>query len=176
MNLSIFLLSLDVENKWKCNTWIDWLTGLATDVADPLNSYYTHCSSFVSSVCYQLNVPMLIPNIMLKIGSEGLANKQYKWLETEGIAKGWVLMQSALEAQLEANKNNLVIACYHNNKNQNEGHVAIVCPFSRFTQEDINKYGVRICQSGWINTTSSDAVNLFYYDDLKNYVYYSHKL
>ena len=60
-NLSIFLEKQDVENRWMQNSYVNWLTGLPACIPDPDDSFETHCSAFVSSVCYQLGVPMLIP-------------------------------------------------------------------------------------------------------------------
>lgn len=170
--LQTFLVGLDVEYKWKQNCFVDWLTGKPSLDFNPLNSYYTHCSSFVSSVCHQLSVPMLTPPAAF---TEGLANKQYIWLETNGIENGWVKLLSPDDAQLSANGGKLVIACFHNDYSPNEGHIAVVFPIEKSTS-DIKTYGVQICQAGWINTTSSHSRDVFCLNHIDKYKYYSHQV
>ena len=130
--LATFINSLDVENKWKKKHYIDWYTGLqSNDVYTGLqsnktilNSFHSHCSSYVASICKRLNVPMYGPEF--NIPTEGLANKQYQWLFEHGHSYGWINIdkQSQLEneifAQLIANNGYLVIVC----------HYHLITPFS----------------------------------------------
>jgi hypothetical protein len=59
----------------KKNHYIDWYTSLKSN-DNILNSFHSHCSSNVASICKRLNIQMYGPEF--NIPTEGLANKQYK--------------------------------------------------------------------------------------------------
>lgn len=144
MNLKCFLTSLDVENKWKQEQSINWLTGeTITDITkiNQLDSWFTHCSSFVSSVCNQLNIPILMPP---EFRTEGLANKQCKWLNTQGYKHGW-LQISLHDIKKYVDANYFIIACQYCENDSNCGHVAIVV--------DISDDVPYVCQAGKKNSS-----------------------
>jgi hypothetical protein len=168
--MASFYDNLDVEHKWPQETYIDWYTGLPLENNyNPDDSYHTHCSAFVASVCCRLNVPILCPP---KHRTEGLANAQHDWFFTDGNKLGWIQLESSINAQIEANHNNLVIMCHKNKENPNGGHIACVRPYAT-TTDLILLNGPRICQSGVINSSSVNSYDMFLDHDC---IYWMYKL
>ena len=168
-----------VEKLFSQNTYIDWMTGLPLDkpdnnIYDPTckDSFFTHCSSFVASVCYKLNVPILCPP---DHGTEGLANLQYDWLIKKGSDCGWKEITSSVDAQNSANNGHLVVITYRNFNDDNKGHIAIVLPFKTFFIL-IKLFGVRICQAGTTNSSSMFATKGFSQKKIKSCKYFCHDI
>ena len=149
-SLKLFFILSDVENKWKQNQYVNWLTGEETLEENKLDSFSTHCSAFVSSICYKLNIPMLSPP---HVGTEGLANKQYEWMCEIGTKHGWKEINKNV-AQKTANKGIIVFIGYYHPDDNTKGHVAFVSP-----NKDLNK--IKICQAGLINSSCTDIENGF---------------
>ena len=167
INLKLFLSSLNVENKWKQEQSIDWLTGdIITDITkiNKLDSWFTHCSSFVSSVCYQLHIPFLIPP---EFRTEGLANKQCKWLNTKGFEYGWVQILD-IDIKKYVNKNYFIIACKYCENDPNHGHIAIVINI-------INNI-VYVCQAGKKNSSYISLYDAFCYPKQVQYWLYNKQI
>jgi hypothetical protein len=164
IKLSTFINSLDVENKWKRNNYIDWYSGETINIVNKLNSFYSHCSSFVASVCKRLNIPIYGPEF--NVPTEGLANKQYQWLFEYGEIYGWkhINNQNQLEneifAQLMANNGYIVIVCHYHLINKNKGHIGVIKPYE-IGIHDIIKYGCIIAQSGKRNSSNMYLVDGF---------------
>jgi hypothetical protein len=172
LDLAKFYDSFDVENEWQQNRYISWKSGREIKEKNENNSYKTHCSAFVSAVSSRLGIPLLRPP---QVSTEGLANKQFDWLENNGIDNLWIKLKSPLDAQETANCGYFVIAVYKNHNNSNGGHIAIVRPYQ--SEQNINKhvshYGPRICQAGFINSSSIDAIQVF--ENISDYVFWAHK-
>jgi hypothetical protein len=162
--LKEYLFSLDVEHNWLQNQYVDWLTGtkkiIDFSIPDNLDSFYTHCSSFVSSVCYQLHVPFLIPNTHIK--TEGFANKQCIWLHDYGNANSWIQIHKN-NVMHEANKGYLIVATYYNLNDCNCGHIAIVCPCEQSNQSEQSE--ICVCQAGLTNSSCMNILKAFTHHD-----------
>jgi hypothetical protein len=172
-----YLFSLDVEHNWLQNQHVNWLSGktINSSMIDPLDSFYTHCSSFVSSVCYQLNIPFLIPNTELGVRTEGLANKQHLWLKEYGNKNGWTEINKD-NVMSEANMGYIIIATYHNYHNCNCGHIAIICPHKRSKQfeqsEQLEKEEIKICQAGMTNSSCMNISDAFtHHNNITYWIY-----
>lgn len=166
MNLKKFLLELDVENKWKQECSVDWLTGeTITDQLkiNCLDSWFTHCSSFLSAVCFKLNIPFLIPP---EVRTEGLANKQCKWLNEKGNKYGWLFVtQDQLVNYI--NENYFIVACQYCISDPNCGHVAIIV--------DHVDNNIFVCQAGKINSSYMNICDAFCCLDQIQYWVYTNK-
>lgn len=169
LDLLKFYDSFDVEHRWPKNKYVSWISGKETKNMNYDDSHFIHCSAFVSSVSKKLNVPLLRPP---KVRTEGLANKQYDWLEFKGRKYGWVKLESGYDAQMCSNMGYFVIGAYKHFTDPNEGHIGIVRPYE-CDENHINKYGPKICQAGFINSSSIDARDAF--DDRLQYIYWGHK-
>ena len=163
--LANFINSLDVENKWKKRQYIDWYTGEPINIINKLNSFNSHCSSYVASICKRLNIIMYGPEF--NIPTEGLANKQYQWLFEYCETYGWIninknnnQIENELFAQFMANNGYLVIVCHYHLNHPNKGHIAIIKPFEINTN-DIIKYGCIIAQSGKRNSSNMYLIEGF---------------
>ena len=86
-------------------------------------------------------------------GQKLLANAQNEWLAEEGAARGWVRLADANQAQAAANRGLLVVASYHNHHDDRPGHIAIVRPGNK-TTEQIAAEGPDVIQAGSANKTS----------------------
>lgn len=173
LDLANFYDSFDVENKWTRNKYVNWISGKISKEKNIKNSYATHCSSFVACVAYNLNLPFLYPDNDNDIGTEGLANKQFDWLEKNGLFNLWIKLKSPLEAQISANCGYFVIAVYKNVKDLNCGHIAIIRPYyndAYSMEKQVDKFGPRICQAGFINSSSINAVEIL--GDMNDYVFW----
>ena len=144
--LTRFLDSLDVEHRWLAHTRVDWETGEATEPSDdPAHS--THCSVFVAAACQRLHVPILHPP---DHPQKLLANAQYDWLREQGPRNGWRQVFDAADAQNLANRGQLVVAVFKNPQPDHPGHIAIVRPASK-TSDQIVAEGPDITQAGGHN-------------------------
>lgn len=168
--LSRYLVAQNVEIKWLGNRYVDWYSGnplpedKITKQMIELDSFESHCSSFVKSVCFRYNIQLLGPPYT---GTEGLANKQFDWLKENGETFGWYKLNDLptttddeILAQKLANYGHLVIVSYKNNLDCNRGHIAIVAP-SYVTLNEIAKNGCKICNVGLKNCVSVDAHECF---------------
>jgi hypothetical protein len=142
--------AMDVEGKWIAGEHVYWETGLPTGVPETSPGKHTHCSAFAAAAAKNLGVYILRPP---EHGQKLLANAQNEWLAEEGAARGWVKLANAGEAQAAANRGLLVVASYHNHHDDRPGHIAIVRPGNK-TTEQIAAEGPDVIQAGSVNKTS----------------------
>jgi hypothetical protein len=142
--------AMGVESKWIAGEHVYWETGLPTGVPETSPGKHTHCSAFVAAAAKNLGVYILRPP---EHGQKLLANAQNEWLAEEGAARGWVKLANAGEAQAAANRGLLVVASYHNHHDDRPGHIAIVRPGNK-TTEQIAAEGPDVIQAGSANKTS----------------------
>lgn len=166
MNLKNFLLELDVENKWKQECFVDWLSGETINDISKINyldSYFTHCSAFLSAVCFRLHIPFLIPP---EVRTEGLANKQCNWLNKKGNEYGWLL--TARDQLVNyVNNNYFIVACQYCTSDPNCGHVAVIV--------DCVDNDIFVCQAGKINSSYMNICDAFCCPDKVQYWIYNKK-
>ena len=142
--------SFDVENHWIAGEHVDWQTGLPDGKPEKLPGKHTHCSAFVASAAETLGVYILRPP---EHGQVLLANAQNEWLASPmAAAAGWRRLNDAREAQAAANRGELVVASYHNHRDDIPGHIAIVRP-SEKSDAEIGEEGPEIIQVGGHNYT-----------------------
>jgi hypothetical protein len=142
--------SMGVETKWIAGAHIDWKTGLPDGASEKLPGRHTHCSAFVAAVTERLGIYILRPP---QHGQVLLANAQNEWLAAGGRAEGWRPLGGPAEAQDAANKGLLVVASYHNHRDDKPGHIAIVRPGDA-SVEKINSEGPDVIQAATVNSTS----------------------
>ncbi len=126
--LAVILDGTSVESKWPAGVHINWQTGIPDGKPVSEHGRHTHCSAFVASTAKQLGVYILRPP---EHGQELLANAQSEWLPEEGVREGWHRLKDGIEAQSAANRGELVVASYHNHKDNKPGHIAIVRPSAK---------------------------------------------
>ncbi len=144
--LARFLDSMDVEHRWLAHSRVDWETGDATGPSDdPAHS--THCSAFVAAACQRLRVSILHPP---DHPQKLLANAQYDWLKEQGPRNGWRPLDNAADAQTLANRGQLVVAVCKNPQPEHPGHIAIVRPALK-TSDQLAAEGPDIIQAGGHN-------------------------
>lgn len=144
--LARFLDAMDVEHLWLAHSRVDWETGEVTKPSDdPAHS--THCSAFVAAACQRLKVPILHPP---EHPQKLLSNAQYDWLKGQGPAQGWQPLDSTSEAQTLANRGRLVVAAFKNPQPEHPGHIVIVRPSPK-TTDQIAAEGPDIIQAGGHN-------------------------
>src|ERR1700722_16394160 len=148
--LAQVLDQMGVETKWIAGSHIDWETGLPDDRAEVLPGRHTHCSAFVAAAAKKLGVYILRPP---QHGQVLLANAQNEWLASEGASQGWRPVSGPVEAQRLANSGMLVVASYHNHRDDKPGHIAIVRPDDKSEQE-ITAEGPTVIQAGTVNSAS----------------------
>ncbi len=149
MELRKFYLNENVENLWMAGHHINWETG---EMDDPFatKGIKTHCSSFVASVCKLKDIYILRPP---KHKTGLLANAQFDWLFTEdAYQKGWRQIKDSIyeRAQELANKGFVVTAVFKNPDAKKPGHIALVMPFEKSTNDLINE-GPTLIQAGQSN-------------------------
>lgn len=149
--------SMGVESKWIAGAHIDWETGLPDGRPERMPGRHTHCSAFVAAFAKKLGIYILRPP---DHGQVLLANAQNEWLASDGPAAGWRPVSSALEAQALANSGLLVVASYHNRRDDKPGHIAIVRPAAT-TPEAIAAVGPLVIQAGAVNSASIPAKDGF---------------
>ncbi len=141
---------MGVETKWISGTHVDWRTGLPDGRPETLPGNHTHCSAFVASAAEKFGVYILRPP---EHGQVLLANAQNEWLLTAGRAAGWRPLDGPEEAQAAANRGYLVVASYHNHRDDKPGHIAIVRPGSK-SAEALATDGPDVIQAGTRNASS----------------------
>lgn len=141
---------MDVESKWIAGAHIDWLTGLPDGQPERHSGRHTHCSAFVAAVAQKLGVYILRPPEHEQLL---LANAQNEWLAEEGRAAGWRWLNGPVEAQDAANRGWLVVASYHNHRDDKPGHIAIVRPGAK-TAAEVAEAGPDVIQAGAVNRSS----------------------
>jgi hypothetical protein len=148
--------SMGVESKWIAGAHIDWETGLPDGRPERMPGRHTHCSAFVAAFAKRLGIYILRPP---EHGQVLLANAQNEWLAA-GAAAGWRPISSALEAQTLANAGVLVVASYHNHRDDKPGHIAIIRPAAT-NPEAIAAVGPMVIQAGTVNSASIPAKDGF---------------
>jgi hypothetical protein len=142
--------AMGVERKWIAGEHVYWESGLPTGVPETSPGKHTHCSAFVAAAAKKLGIYILRPP---EHGQQLLANAQNDWLAEEGSAHGWRKLADAREAQAAANRGMLVVASYHNHHDDRPGHIAIIRPGTK-TSEQIAAEGPDVTQAGSKNATS----------------------
>jgi hypothetical protein len=142
--------AMGVESKWIAGEHVYWESGLPTGVPETSPGKHTHCSAFVAAAAKKLGIYILRPP---EHGQQLLANAQNDWLAQEGLAHGWRKLADAREAQAAANRGMLVVASYHNHHDDRPGHIAIIRPGTK-TSEQIAAEGPDVTQAGSKNATS----------------------
>lgn len=142
--------AMNVETKWIAGKHINWETGVPDGKPVSSHGRHTHCSAFVASFAKKLGIYILRPP---EHGQILLANAQNEWLEEEGKAKGWRRVRDPVEAQKLANRGELVVASYHNHKDDKPGHIAIIRPASR-SDAEIDADGPMSIQAGTVNSSA----------------------
>ena len=144
---------MGVETKWIAGAHVDWETGLPDGRPETAPGRHTHCSAFVAAVAKKLGVYILRPP---EHGQILLANAQNEWLAEDGAQQGWRHIDGPAAAQDLANRGMLVVASYHNHRDDKPGHIAIVRPSVKTAQE-IEADGPTVIQAG---TTNSAEISL----------------
>ncbi len=155
--LAAQLDQMDVEHKWIAGQHVDWETGLPDGSPERLPGRHTHCSAFVAAAAKRLGVYILRPP---EHGQVLLANAQNEWLASEGRDEGWRLAPDGVEAQDLANSGKLVVASYHNHRDEKPGHIVIVKPSDK-PLADIEQEGPQVIQAGTVNSSSISAKAAF---------------
>lgn len=117
--------ALEVESHWPAGMHVDWKTGIPDGRPEGGSGKHTHCSAFVAAAAMKLGVYILRPPEHPQLL---LANAQYDWLLADGRAQGWRQLKDAAAAQAAANEGDLVLAAYHNKRDDEPGHIAIIRP------------------------------------------------
>jgi hypothetical protein len=148
---------MGVESKWIAGAHVDWETGLPDGETETLPGRHTHCSAFVAATAKRLGVYILRPP---QHGQVLLANAQSEWLAGEGRAEGWRSLAGAADAQSAANHGLLVVASYHNHRDDKPGHIAIVRPSDK-DERELKAEGPDVIQAGTVNSASISAKAAF---------------
>jgi outer membrane biosynthesis protein TonB len=142
-SLAVQLDRMDVEHHWLPGQRVDWRTGNAMESGQP--SPASNAGGFVAAVCAQFKLPMPSP-----AGDNLLPGRQYDWLVSDGLKKGWIEV-GALEAQLLANQGWVVIAAWKDagagGDQSLTGQTAIVRP-TRKPAAEITPNGPRVVEAG----------------------------
>jgi hypothetical protein len=145
--LAEFYDSFKVDQLWLSGRYVDWKTGEPLNKPVTDSKPHTHCSAFAAAACDTAGVYLLHPP---EHSVELLANAQYDWLQGDGKKQGWVAIDSAWQAQQEANRGRIVVAVYKESDPKKHGHIALVRP-SETTEEKVQAEGPRIIQAGMDN-------------------------
>lgn len=143
------LEAMEVDKLWLPGAIVDWKTGLPTGqpIKDP-KSKHTHCSQFVAAAADRLSIPLLRPP---EHGVTLLANAQFDWLASDAARKaGWVALKDGAGAQAAANDGRLVLASLKNPDATRPGHIAIVRPGAKGSEE-LAADGPDVMQAGGTN-------------------------
>ena len=151
VRLAKLLDSMHVESHWIAGHHVNWHTGDPDGRPVPLEGHHSHCSAFVAAVAEKLGVEILRPPEHTQVL---LANAQCEWLENEGRRIGWEKVATALEAQRNANRGMLVVACHVDPDPMLPGHIAIVRP-DALTRRRIETEGPQVTQAGVENFRST---------------------
>jgi len=144
---------MQVEAKWIAGAHIDWRTGLPDGRPELSAGRHTHCSAFVAAAAETLGVYILRPP---EHGQVLLANAQNEWLAEEGRSQGWRPVRGPSQAQSLANEGVLVVASYHNRRDDRPGHIAIVRPADK-SEEQIMAEGPQVIQAATTNSASTSV-------------------
>jgi hypothetical protein len=148
-SLARFYDSLNVEQHWIAGTHVDWTTGDPDGASETLPGRHTHCSAFVAAAAKKLGVYILRPP---EHGQVLLANAQNEWLAGAGPTSGWRPIPDAVAAQAAANRGLLVVASYHNHRDNKPGHIAIVRPSAK-SDEAVRREGPDVIQAATQNAS-----------------------
>jgi hypothetical protein len=141
---------MGVENKWIAGAHIDWESGLPDGRPEMSSGRHTHCSAFVAATAQKLGIYILRPP---QHGQVLLANAQNERLAEDGRGAGWRSVDGPLEAQKLANGGALVVASYHNHRDDKPGHIAIVRPSSEEAAQ-VMEEGPDVIQAATVNSAS----------------------
>lgn len=144
---------MGVDSKWIAGAHVNWETGVPDGQPEIYPGRHTHCSAFVASAAQKLGVYILRPP---EHRQELLANAQNEWLASDGAAQGWVPVAGPQEAQIDANRGMLVVASYHNHRDDKPGHIAIVRASGKSLQQ-VGTEGPDVIQAG---TTNAQSISL----------------
>jgi hypothetical protein len=157
VRLAKLLDSMHVESHWIAGHHVNWRTGDPDGRPVPPEGHHSHCSAFVAAVAAKLGVEILHPPEHTQVL---LANAQCQWLEGEGRQVEWEAVATPLEAQQEANRGMLVVACYVDPDPMLPGHIAIVRP-QALTHRRIERDGPQVAQAGVENFRSTTLAEGF---------------
>ncbi len=143
--------AMDVEHLWLPGQAVNWKTGEPTGKVPTGTGKHTHCSAFAAEACRRLGIYLLRPP---EHAQELLANAQYDWLSTSGKSQGWTAVQDPYQAQHLANEGYLVVASYKEHDPKRPGHIAIIRPSTKSTQQ-IAAEGPQVTQAGGHNARST---------------------
>jgi hypothetical protein len=142
--------SLDVEHHWPAGQHVSWQSGVPDGRPESAAGKHTHCSAFAAAAAERVGIYLLRPPEHAQLL---LANAQYDWLATDGVARGWQPVSDALEAQHLANRGSLVVAVYKNHLDDKPGHIAIVRADGKDARL-IREEGPQVTQAGGTNYRS----------------------
>ena len=142
--------AMGVETKWIAGHHIDWRTGEPDGRPERSHGRHTHCSAFVAAFAKKVGVYILRPP---EHGQMLLANAQNEWLDQEGADSGWRRLRDAVQAQARANAGELVVASYHNRRDDKPGHIAIIKP-AALSLPEIQADGPMSTQAGTVNSAA----------------------
>jgi hypothetical protein len=155
--LEKMLDSTRVEELWLAGHHVNWKTGLPDGRPYLKKGAHTHCSAFVAAVAYRLGIYILRPPEHSQVH---LANAQVDWLQKEGPAQGWQMVESGQEAQKLANEGFLVVAAYKTRNPEISGHIVVVRPGVK-RKEMLKKEGPQVIQASTDNFSSATLQRAF---------------
>ncbi len=160
-HLEYLIDNSNVENLWLAGWRVDWETGQEINPNNPYRkSVGTHCSAFTASFAKKLGIYLPHPPEYSHIL---LANTQYEWLHSEkAIELGWTAIDTAEQAQLNANQGKFVVAVFANPNPNKPGHIVIIRPSLKNLQK-LNEFGPQATQAGEKNFVSITVKNAFKY-------------
>jgi len=141
---------LEVEQHWPAGLHVHWETGIPDGRPESGTGKHTHCSAFVAAAAKHAGIYILRPPDHEQLL---LANAQYDWLGSEGVAQGWKPVANGIEAQRYANQGWFVVATYRNHKDSSPGHIAIVRPSNKDVAA-LRAEGPQVTQAGGTNYRS----------------------
>jgi len=149
--------AMDVEHLWLPGTSVNWKTGEPLAGSKPSKGQHTHCSAFAAEACRRLGIYLLRPPEHPQML---LANAQYDWLFKSGKEQGWTQLRDGHRAQHFANEGYLVVAVYKESDPKRHGHIAIVRPSTK-SSEQIDAEGPQVTQAGGHNARSTSLKHGF---------------
>jgi hypothetical protein len=149
--LAQFLDRSDVDHLWRAGWHVDWLTGQPDREEPGGREAKTHCSAFAAAMAEHLQIYVLRPP---QHKQELLANAQMRWLSEHGDEEGWRTLGSPVDAQIAANRGELVLEAFENPDPHRPGHIAIVRP-SEKTRGELDRDGPQETQAGEQNAIST---------------------
>ncbi|HEX7388705.1 MAG TPA: hypothetical protein VF286_01255 [Acidiphilium sp.] len=135
-----------VGHLWLAHEHVNWLTG-APDPARPgYARHATHCSAFAAAMAERAGVYLLRPPAH---SQALLATAQMHWLERDGGANGWRMVDPRT-AQTLANQGWFVVAVFGNPDPHRPGHIAVLRP-GRESLARFDRLGPEETQAGGHN-------------------------